>query len=62
MSLGVQGVLCLNDTPTQQGAFISVPGLHRRLEATISIPGSDPHATWGTTFLDRDRGAELFSA
>ena len=35
LSFGVQGVLYLNDTPAEQGAFICVPGFHQRLEAWL---------------------------
>ena len=29
---GVQGILYLNDTPEEQGAFVCVPGFHKKLE------------------------------
>jgi ectoine hydroxylase-related dioxygenase (phytanoyl-CoA dioxygenase family) len=29
---GVQGILYLSDTPAEQGAFICVPGFHRRID------------------------------
>ena len=32
VSFGVQGILYLNDTPPEQGAFVCVPGFHKKLE------------------------------
>ena len=44
LPFGVQGVLYLNDTPAEQGAFICVPGFHQRLEAWLDeLPeGANP--------------------
>ncbi|MYC71013.1 MAG: hypothetical protein F4X17_09940 [Gemmatimonadetes bacterium] len=44
LSFGVQGVLYLSDTPTEQGAFICVPGFHQRLDAWLDeLPeGANP--------------------
>ena len=41
---GVQGVLYLSDTPADQGAFICVPGFHRRIDTWLeALPeGADP--------------------
>ncbi|NKB66406.1 MAG: hypothetical protein GKR89_05055 [Candidatus Latescibacteria bacterium] len=41
---GVQGVLYLSDTPADQGAFICVPGFHKRIDAWLdTLPeGADP--------------------
>lgn len=42
VAFGVQGVLYLNDTPAKQGAFVCVPGFHRKLEDWLERlpPGS----------------------
>ena len=42
VGFGVQGVLYLNDTPEEQGAFRCVPGFHRKLESWLDHlpPGS----------------------
>ena len=38
-SFGVQGVLYLTDTPAAQGAFVCVPGFHRKIEKWLaSLP------------------------
>ena len=44
ISFGVQGVLYLTDTPAEQGAFVCVPGFHKRLEEWLDgLPaGSNP--------------------
>ena len=41
---GVQGVLYLTDTPAEQGAFVCVPGFHRRIEDWLDSlpPDADP--------------------
>jgi ectoine hydroxylase-related dioxygenase (phytanoyl-CoA dioxygenase family) len=41
---GVQGVLYLTDTPAEQGAFVCVPGFHRRIEDWLDDlpPEADP--------------------
>lgn len=41
---GVQGVLYLVDTPAEQGAFICVPGFHKRIEDWLDSlpPDADP--------------------
>lgn len=43
---GVQGILYLTDTATDQGAFTCVPGFHRRIEQWLNSlpPGADPRA------------------
>ena len=38
---GVQGVLYLSDTPAHQGAFICVPGFHRRIDAWLDALPED---------------------
>jgi ectoine hydroxylase-related dioxygenase (phytanoyl-CoA dioxygenase family) len=36
---GVQGILCLNDTAANQGAFTTVPGFHKRIDDWLrSLP------------------------
>jgi hypothetical protein len=44
VSFGVQGVLYLTDTPAEQGAFVCVPGFHRRIEEWLdALPAeADP--------------------
>ena len=41
---GTQGILYLNDTPPEQGAFTCVPGFHRRIADWLAglPPGADP--------------------
>jgi hypothetical protein len=41
---GTQGILHLTDTPVEQGAFMTVPGFHRRVHEWLSSlrPGTDP--------------------
>lgn len=34
-SFGVQGILYLTDTPAEQGAFICVPGFHKKIECWL---------------------------
>ncbi len=48
VGFGVQGVLCLTDTPPERGGFQCVPGFHKKglLEDWIAAqpPGRNPHA------------------
>lgn len=41
---GLQGLVYLNDVPAERGAFVCVPGFHRRLQAWLAgVPGdTDP--------------------
>lgn len=39
--LGVQGVLCLEDTTAEQGGFQCVPGMHRDLDVWIQTQAAD---------------------
>ena len=43
---GVQGILYLADTAANQGAFMCVPGFHRRIHAWLEAlqPGEDPRS------------------
>lgn len=60
LPFGVQGVLYLNDTPAEQGAFVCVPGFHRRLEAWLDeLPeGADPRGQDLLALGTRRIGAE----
>ena len=42
---GVQGVLYLTDTPAEQGAFVCVPGFHRRIEEWLDNLPPDANPT-----------------
>ena len=35
LPFGLQGVIYLVDTPSEQGAFVAVPGFHRRIDAWL---------------------------
>lgn len=41
---GLQGILCLTDTPAEQGAFSCIPGFHRKLPGWLAslAPGQNP--------------------
>ena len=46
VKFGVQGILCLNDTLAEQGAFTTVPGFHKRIDDWLRSlpPDADPRS------------------